>query len=306
MNSEDKANDDDNSEPSAKSKLKTSQSELQKARAELEECHKSLLQNEKMASLGVLSAGVAHEINNPVGYILSNITTLGEYMPQITSCTDTLLELVADISEDNPLYARRIAVEQILERNELNYLLSDINDLVEETREGAIRVLDIVRGLKNFAHSGEDTMVYADLNDCLVSTLNLVNNELKYHCKVTTRYGDIPNLRFSVSRLGQVFMNILVNAGHATGEDGEISITTRAANDEILVTIEDNGCGMSKEVQGNIFNPFFTTKDKGLGTGLGLAISNEIIEEHGGSIQVKSTLGSGTTFIISLPLQLNH
>jgi len=286
----------------AEKQLLVSYAKLQQAHEDLKTSQKSLVQNEKMASLGILSAGIAHEINNPVGYILSNLTTLSEYLPGIDKTYKEMRALISEIDKSNPLYERRLKIERVIEERDINYLREDTLDLVEETKEGANRVLAIVRGLRNFAHTDDEAMKPADINECLQSTLNLVNNELKYHCHIETSYGELPNIHCSISKLGQVFMNILINAGHAIEDKGVISVTTRQSDDSVYIDIKDNGSGMSEATVQNIFQPFFTTKPKGRGTGLGLAISFGIVQEHGGAINVDSTEGVGTVFSIQLPV----
>lgn len=286
----------------AEERLLISYAELQKAHEELKISQKRLIENEKMASLGLLSAGVAHEINNPVGYILSNISTLADYLPKIDKTYLELRSLIRDIAPDNPLYERRLGIEQAIEERDIEYLRGDTQDLVRETREGANRVLDIVQGLKDFARSNDDVMTLSDINECLQSTLKLVNNELKYHCRIETNLAPLPQVVCSLSKLGQVFMNILINAGHAITEDGLITVTTHSDEERVYITIEDTGSGMSEATLAKIFVPFYTTKPKGQGTGLGLAISAGIVEEHGGTIHATSVPGSGTTFTIELPL----
>ena len=286
----------------AEEQLLASYAELKNAHEELKASQKSLVQNEKMASLGILSAGVAHEINNPVGYILSNLTTLSEYLPKLDETYHEMKSLINEIDADHPLHSKKLEVEKLIKGRDIDYLREDTHELLEETREGANRVLSIVRGLRNFARSDEEEMAASDVNDCLKSTLNLVNNELKYHCTVETNLADLPPVHCSTSKLGQVFMNILINASHAVSEKGYIRVSTRQKNDRVFIEIRDNGSGMSEETLKNIFQPFYTTKPKGQGTGLGLAISYGIVEEHGGLITVDSTEGAGTSFTIELPI----
>ncbi len=286
----------------AEEQLRESYAAVQRAHDDLKASQTTLIESEKMASLGLLSAGVAHEINNPVGYILSNISTLADYLPKIAETYNELKGIVEQIDETHPLYKAREAIEAKIVERDIDYLLDDTKDLVSETREGANRVLDIVRGLKNFAHADDNTLEYADINNCLESTLSLVKNELKYHCAIETKFGEVPYVNCSVSKLGQVFMNILVNASYAISGNGRIFITTNTEDNNVVIELEDNGSGMSEATLKQIFQPFYTTKPKGEGTGLGLAISYGIVEDHGGTIEATSTLGEGTKFSIRLPI----
>ena len=276
--------------------------ELEEVRGQSMACESSLVQNEKMASLGVLTAGIAHEINNPVGYIISNVSTLGDYLPDMQQLLKDMRNLMEDIPVDSPLAKQRDTLAERAEESDMDYVMQDTTSLLKETLEGAQRVLGIVRGLKDYAHADDEAFELASVNDCLQATLSLVNNELKYSCQIETSFAELPDCHINTGRLGQVFLNLLVNAGHAVGEKGLIQLRTELVKDNIVVEVQDNGCGMSEEVQAQIFEAFYTTKAKGEGTGLGLSISRGIVEEHGGEICVRSQVGLGTTFSIKLPL----
>ncbi len=253
---------------------------------ELHQSREQLVQADKMAAIGTLSAGVAHEINNPVGFISSNLNTMAKYVEKIRRYAD---------KDPNPdAEARQALIE----------MLDDFADAIEESKEGADRVRKIVADLKSFSRIDKSQTEFFNLNDGLETTLNIVWNELKYKCTVEKNYGEIPNLYCIPNQLNQVFMNLLVNAGHAIKEDsGTITITTSADKENVYVSIRDTGMGIPRENLKRIFEPFFTTKDVGKGTGLGLSMAYDIVQKHLGRISIKSTIGSGTEFIITLPLE---
>jgi two-component system NtrC family sensor kinase len=263
----------------------------------LQEAHDQLLQAEKMASIGQLAAGIAHEINNPVGFVNSNLGTLQRYLA-------TLFGVVRDydaaIAAHAPAMAQQIA--QIGKQADLDFLQDDATDLVRESMDGLKRVKDIVQALKDFSHIGESEWQVADLHHGLDSTLNIVANEIKYKASVEKHYGQLPPVLCLASQLNQVFMNLLVNAGHAIKEQGVITIRTGCDGDWVWVSIGDTGCGIAPEIVNRIFEPFFTTKPVGSGTGLGLSLSYGIVTKHGGKIEVSSVVGQGTTFTVRLPL----
>ncbi len=258
-----------------------------------------LLQSEKMASIGQLAAGVAHEINNPVGYVNSNLGTLRTYVERLLELTDIYRELEDLVPASHPLRARLAAAAQ---RADLDYLREDIVDLLRESQEGLGRIKGIVADLKDFAHVGEVEWQDADINAGLDSTLNVVWNELKYKAEVIRDYGTLPSVRCLAAQLNQVFMNLLVNAAQAIEGSGTITVRTRDEGERVLVEIADSGKGMSEVVQKRIFEPFFTTKPVGKGTGLGLSIAWDIVRKHDGEIDVVSRPGEGTCFSIRIPV----
>ena len=262
----------------------------------LAEAHTQLLQSEKMASIGQLAAGVAHEINNPVGFVSSNIGSLQRY-------TNDLLRLVAAyerVEAELPATALA-AIGDLKAEVDLGYLRDDVRQLIEESTEGLARVRQIVQDLKNFSHTSATEMELADIEAGLDSTLNVVWNELKYKAEVVKEYGHIPAVRCIQSQLNQVFMNLLVNAAHAIDGHGRITLRTGAIADAVWVEIEDSGSGIKPEHLDRIFDPFFTTKPVGQGTGLGLSLSYQIVQKHGGQIEVKSELGKGSVFRVVVP-----
>lgn len=259
-----------------------------------------LVQSEKLASIGQLAAGVAHEINNPIGYILSNLGTLERYVGDLFRMVEAY-ERLEPLLADRPQAAALAALREELD---IAYLKEDIPALVDQTREGAERVRKIVRDLKDFSHvDARREWSWSDLHSGLDSTLNIVHNEIKYKADVERDYGELPEVHCVPSELNQVFMNLLVNAAQSiTDERGRIVVRTRLEGETVKVEVEDDGTGIAPEVLPRIFDPFFTTKPVGKGTGLGLSLSYGIVRKHGGRLEVRSELGRGTTFTISLPV----
>jgi two-component system NtrC family sensor kinase len=291
-----------------KARLKVGQRVL-----ELEEAQKKavlqLLQSEKMASVGQLAAGVAHEINNPTGFVSSNLKTLSDYQKDLSrliveyrTLVSTLVDQPSATVVPNMLAEQARAITAIENEIDIGFILKDIPDLIEESREGTERIKKIVMDLKDFAHPGMDKTCEVDINHGIESTLNVVWNELKYNATVTKDLSDLPKIKGYPQQLNQVFMNILVNAGQAIPEKGEIQIRTRAFDGQVEIRIQDTGTGISPENLKKIFDPFFTTKEIGKGTGLGLHVVHSIVEKHRGTVEVTSEVGRGTTFTISLPV----
>jgi len=245
-----------------------------------------LVQSDKLAAIGTLAAGVAHEINNPIGFISSNLGTMKKYLSKVTG------------------YLKDIGIDSTENADSLKDILDDFGDAIDESIEGADRVRKIVADLKSFSRVDKSEMEMVNINIGLESTLNIVWNELKYTCVVEKDLGDIPDLYCLPNQLNQVFLNLLVNAGHAiNGDDGKIVIKTWADDKSINVSIKDNGSGIPRNTLGKIFEPFFTTKEVGRGTGLGLSLTYDIVKKHGGVIDVESEVGIGSTFTLRLPIE---
>ncbi len=280
--------------------LKLANAQFQETNRRLEEAHNQLLQTEKMASIGQLAAGVAHEINNPVGFVNSNLTSLDTYFRN-------LLEVLRIYEENEDVFAsfpgRLKAIAEAKERADLEYLKDDVTALLNESKDGMMRVKKIVQDLKDFSHVGAVEWQWADLDRGLDSTLNIVNNEIKYKATVVKEYGKLPPIECLPLELNQVFMNMLVNAAHAIETQGQITIRTGHKDKEVWIEFIDTGSGISPENLKRIFDPFFTTKPVGKGTGLGLSLSYGIVQKHQGRIEVESIVGQGTTFRIWLPVQ---
>lgn len=268
---------------------------LKKMEFELKEAQRHLYHSEKLASLGQLAAGVAHEINNPIGFVMSNLGTLGKYFHKITE----FLEAQSAIISDSPSAEE---IKQLRKKLKLDFILKDIDDLVNESLEGTNRIKEIVQNLKNFSRVDEAETQKKDINECIENTLQVIWNELKYKTEVKKDFSELPQTICHPSQLNQVFMNILVNAAQAIEVKGEISIRTSHEDGWIKVVIADNGSGIPEEKLDRIFDPFFTTKKVGEGTGLGLSISHDIIQKHHGEISVTSNVGEGTAFTIKIPV----
>lgn len=282
-------------------KLEAALVEQRKLNKKLEEAHNQLLQSEKMASIGQLAAGVAHELNNPIGFVHSNLGTLENYLQDIFRITDAYA--LAE-QESHGMSSAFDTVHMVKQEIDFDFLRSDIGQLLVESRDGLNRVKKIVQDLKDFSRVGEHQWQWADVHAGLDSTLNIVWNELKYKCEVIKDYAaDLPQIRCLPSQLNQVVMNLLVNAAHAIPQHGTITIQTRHAGaDAIQIVISDTGSGIPPENLKRIFDPFFTTKPVGQGTGLGLSIAYGIIGKHHGQIEVASELGKGTRFTLTLPI----
>lgn len=277
---------------------------IRKSQKEKERLEHQLHHSEKMAAIGQLAAGVAHEINNPIGFVNSNLHTLEEYQEDIGELLEkqaAMLSLLKDSNLDDSGREVVAAFSQEAKDLDIGFILSDAGELINDCKEGVNRVKDIVMSLKNYAHPGEKKKSYADINSNIDSTLAIVWNELKYHTEIVKNYGDIPEVSCNIQELNQVFMNLLVNAGQAIEKHGIITITTRSVGrDSVEIKISDTGSGIPDEIKNKIFDPFFTTKDVGKGTGLGLNLSYNIITKHGGTIEIDSEVGKGTTFTITL------
>lgn len=281
-------------------------SELTLKEQQLQSSQAQLIQSEKLASIGQLAAGVAHEINNPVGFVLSNVESLKSHIQELTE----LLSLHADVISSLPPASLNSDARQKLEQinlatqgDSLSFLFEDIADIFTDSLAGLNRVKDLVASLKSYSHIADKKHIPMDINRCIENTLKLVHNELKYKVTVQRAMQTVPEVQGNESELSQVFTNLLVNACHACEQDGLIIIETFADDDYLYASVTDNGAGISPKELNTIFDPFFTTKPVGIGTGLGLAVSKDIIERHEGSINVESEIGSGSTFTLKLPFQ---
>lgn len=264
-----------------------------------------LVQSEKMAGLGQLAAGVAHEINNPVGFVMSNLQTLKKYAFSLKRMISEY-EVLLDVVQKNDLEKIKSQISSLIiikNEEDLGFILEDLDNLVKESLDGAVRVRDIVKGLKSFARLDEAEMKEADINEGIESTLKIVWNEIKYKCEVVKKLSPLPAIVCYPGQLNQVFMNLIVNAAQAIEKSGTITIESCIKDDHIVLKFSDTGSGIKPENIEKLFNPFFTTKPVGKGTGLGLSVSYGIIEKHKGDISVESQIGVGTTFTIRLPVK---
>ena len=260
-----------------------------------------LVQSEKLASIGQLAAGVAHEINNPIGFVFSNIGTLEGYLSSLFTILDAY-EAAESTFADPAMLAGMKALRQ---KVDLAFLKEDIPLLMGESKEGISRVKRIVQDLKDFSRVDcTQEWQWANLHQGIDSTANIVANEIRYKADVVKEYGDLPEVECLPSQLNQVFMNLLVNSAHAMGEArGRITIRTGVAGDTVWLEFSDTGSGIPEEIRQKVFDPFFTTKPVGKGTGLGLSLSYGIVQKHHGQIEVRSEVGKGSTFRITLPIK---
>jgi PAS domain S-box-containing protein len=279
--------------------LEDTMNKLRTMNERMHDAQEQLLRSEKMASIGQLAAGVAHEINNPIGYISSNVGTLKKYVDDLFDLIEAYESTIRPDSEKSIVSY----INKVKQEIDIDYLQQDLRDLIAESEEGIVRVKRIVQDLKDFSHVEEVEWEEADLHQGIDSTLNIVRNEIKYKAEIVKEYGEIPDVECIISQLNQVFMNLLVNASQAIseGSNGVICIRTYVEDGGVAIEIEDSGSGMPKEMLNKIFDPFFTTKPIGKGTGLGLSLSYAIINKHGGKISVTSEEGKGSLFKLWLP-----
>ncbi|MFO1425958.1 MAG: ATP-binding protein [Steroidobacteraceae bacterium] len=259
--------------------------ELQRHSERLAETQAQLLHSERMATVGQLAAGIAHEINNPVAFVSSNLRSLEGY------CT-TLGQLAPGLLPALPA----------AERTELEYILRDLPPLLTESLEGTRRITEIVHGLRRFARADSGAIGDTDVHEALESALRIARNEIAQRCELVRDYGELPHIRACAGQLGQVFVNLVVNATQAIEGRGRITLTTRCRDGEIAIAVGDTGGGIAPENLPRLFTPFFTTKEVGRGTGLGLSTCYAIVRRHGGRIEVASEPGRGSVFTVILPV----
>ena len=276
--------------------------QLAVANTRLSEAEERALGAEKLASIGQLAAGIAHEINNPISFVNSNLLALNRYVEQLLTALQLYEEAERTLPKDAPAYIR---LKEFRDKTDLAFVKEDLLLLLKESHDGVSRVSKIVQDLRDFSHIDQSQeWQRADLRRCLDSTLNVTGNEITHRAEVVKEYGDIPEIECLPSRLNQVFLNLLINAAHAIGDDrrGRIIVRTGHSGDEVWIEISDNGCGIPAENLKRIFDPFFTTKPVGMGSGLGLSVSYGIVEEHRGRIEVSTQPGVGSTFRVTLPI----
>jgi len=271
---------------------------LNETLAALKRSQTKVLHQEKMASIGQLAAGVAHEINNPIGFINSNLSTLGKYLSRLSGFLAVQSACIAAGAPPEQVES----VRQQQARLKIDYIVKDLEDLVRESLEGAERVRSIVADLKSFSRVDESEFKQADLNECLRSTINIVWNEIKYKATLKKELGEIPRTRCYPQQMNQVFMNLLVNAAHAIEHQGVITVRSWEEDGYVCVSVSDTGQGIPEANLNRIFEPFFTTKEVGKGTGLGLSIAYDIVKKHNGEITVRSEPGKGTVFAVRIPV----
>ncbi len=276
--------------------LENSHEALKRAYLDLQSAQEQLVQTEKMASLGQLVSGIAHEIKNPLNFIYGNTSFLADYTRKLQSLVESF-EKIPSISEED-----RAEIRRQKEAIHYSFIKEDLKILIDNFAEGARRINTIVSDLRTFSRMDTDTISEVDLHASLEMSLNLLRNQYKNRIEIHKEYGDIPKIQGYSGKLNQVFMNLLSNAFHAVQGKGDVWIRTRSNDGAVEVEIEDNGMGIPKENLKRIFEPFFTTKPVGQGTGLGLSISYGIIEQHQGKIHVTSVPQKGSTFTVRLPI----
>jgi two-component system NtrC family sensor kinase len=281
---------------SYKNHLERQNVELIRRKAELEHLQTQLVHSEKMASLGQLSAGIAHELNNPAGFIYGNMDILRQYLSQLENLFNAY-DKVALCGDD------ALLINALKERVGYERIRADLNSILSDCHEGAQRICAVVQNLRLFSRLDEAELKQVDIHDGLDSTVRLLSQYFGAgRIELRRDYGNLPLIGCYAGQLNQVWMNLLVNAAQALDGTGEVRISTRVADDSVVVALSDTGCGIPENQISKIFDPFFSTKPIGEGTGLGLSISHGIIERHGGMITVDSEVGVGTTFTVTIPI----
>ena len=278
--------------------IRAKNEELEKNLARIKEMHIQLVMSEKMASLGEITAGVAHEIKNPLNFITGTIEPLKRDISDLLEVLEKYESVIVDLDLQEAFYEVHTFKSEI----EFDFLLSEIHKLMEGISEGANRTKEIVKSLGSFSHKGDDKFVMHNIHEGIDSTLILLGNKIKNRITIHKEYGNTPEIECLPDKLNQVFMNILSNAIQAIDGNGEIFIKTKSEGSDVIIKIRDSGKGMTDEVQKRVFEPFYTTKGMGKGTGLGLSISYSIVEQHNGKIDISSEPSKGTEFIITLPV----
>ncbi|MGH7375144.1 MAG: ATP-binding protein [Candidatus Rokuibacteriota bacterium] len=275
--------------------LRTAHEEIQAAYRELQATQMQLIQREKMASVGQLVAGVAHELNNPIGFVYSNVTTLEDFVRRLRAMLEAYR--AAPLPEID-----RARLQAEWDTRKVDYALKYLDSMIQGIREGAERARKIVRDLRVFARTQDDVWQSVDIHDEIESSLTLLNHLLKDRVSVHRKYGELPDVECIRSQMDQVFLNLLANAAQAIPGPGAITIETRQDGPTVVIGIADTGPGIPPEIMGRLFDPFFTTKPVGEGTGLGLSISYEIVKKHGGEIRAESPADGGAIFTVRIPL----
>lgn len=279
---------------------------LREAYRHLAEQQAQLVLTEKMASVGILASGVAHEINNPLFFVDANLSTLGEYVTIVDSILTLYEKLCVSLQDSDGHWVADLDV--ILNENrqqDIDFVMEDTKQLLCETREGIARIKNIVQGLRNFSQMDQGGMAEADVNLIAENSVALVAGTFSKNCRVELHLGTLPKLVCNAAEIGQVFASVLMNASQAIENEGTIVIRSESTSSDIVLITEDSGSGIAPEHIDHIFEPFYTTRAEGDGTGLGLSIAYGIVQKHNGSISVSSTVGVGTKVTIRLPIQSN-
>lgn len=277
---------------------------LQHTLEKLQRSQATLVQSEKMASLGMLAAGVAHEINNPMAFVTSNVSTLKDYFKRYQSVlrqSNTLVQRARQLNDPRLQNAVETCL-QLYKKHDIDFVNQDISSLIDETLTGAERVQHIVNDLKSFSHMDNSMQDSINVNDLIDTTLNVIQPQFDKTCTIIRNYELIPNITANPGKLNQVFLHLIMNAVDAMADQGVLTITTKTTDDYVSVSFTDTGCGISDDQQQHLFDAFYTTKVVGKGTGLGLYVVMNIVNEHGGSINVSSQIDQGSTFTLQLPI----
>ena len=278
---------------------------LEKMLADLKLMQGTLVQSEKMASLGQLSAGIAHEINNPLAYVSSNINRLKEYFQDTVGLLNKWQDLEPVLKNNTDFSLMLQNINEYSDQIDLNFILEDFDRMMLSINDGTQRIKKIIEGMRGFAHMADNSFSEAYINKAIDDTLTIVWNEIKYKASIEKIYDELPAVTCNIGEIKQVLVNLFINAAHSIKEKGKIFITTLKDDNYVYILVQDTGSGIPKENLKRIFDPFFTTKEVGKGTGLGLWISSSIIDKHNGTLTVESEDGVGSTFKIKLPIKLN-
>ncbi|UOB72804.1 ATP-binding protein [Pseudoalteromonas sp. APM04] len=285
-------------------KLFCTNQELKEKLSMLKSQQVTIMQTDKMATLGTLSAGVAHEINNPLAYVMSNVESIKYFKPTLHSLMQISKQFIDKSISASELEAQLVKLDQ---ETNIDFILEDLDELLGDTHEGLQRIAAIVNNLLNFARPKNNLLAMADITESLNGAIKLLANQLK-SCQVECDYEELPLSYCNLSAINQVFVNILLNAKYACdlvdGKQGKIVIKLFSDEKNIYIEIADNGCGMDEQTKSHIFEPFYTTKPVGKGTGMGMAIVYNVLKEHNGSIEVESELGEGTLMRCTMPITL--
>ncbi len=284
--------------------LYESNESLKSALESLERQKVHLVQQEKLASIGLLAAGIAHEINNPIAFVKSNLQTLQETLGLIVDPLKQMAPLLPKLIDESSSEQHRNMLTNInnrFENEDIDYLCSDSLESIKEGLEGLLRVEEIIKNLKEFSHTESDKRTLLNINEVIEEALKLIRNQLKNRCEVVIDFGDVPKIYGSTIQFGQVFINLAINAAQAMKKRGILEVKTFTENDTVVIQFTDTGTGIPVKNLTKIFDPFFTTKDVGVGSGLGLYVSHSILSKHHGSISAENVPGKGARFTVVLP-----
>lgn len=276
--------------------------QMQRVNMHLKQAQQQLVQSEKLASMGQLAAGLAHEVNNPVSFVTSNLFTLKKYCGLYEELL-SLIEKTVNTEDQTVKNKLQTDIQSLLLEQDMHFVSEDMADLLSDMEEGLQRVTDIVQNMSVFSRVDGDKKQFFNINDCIMSTHKMVKKQVTAKADLTLDLQELPDVEINVGKINQVLTNLLINASQAMKTRGEIKVFTKLKDNKVLVYISDNGCGIAPAALTKIFDPFYTTKKEGEGTGLGLAISYDIVKEHGGELKVSSKQDKGTVFTLSLPLK---